>query len=502
MIDSVDSHHQKSDSSQHHRSWRYVSIMRLIRPRHAAAQSHHIPVWLAFIGHLAIGFTAFATCVTIVAFVGPYLQNRNLTALEQFLYPWGELIGPEGRRFWNIMEFLLACGMIELAFILAALCGVAWGARDERLRDSFAHAFRQTWLHTANVALIAILCTLAISSLMSLRDSHARQIEKVLGPYPKRPTTPRSPVTNDEWRTYQKESQEHWDTYQQLWEQSLVSPLFRHSEGIYGGLCLTTALVTLTLLFTLIGIDRRNQHHELVPLCDRCGYNLSVTPITSLCPECGLNVRDSLGYQVRLGTAWEREYKSYPIRAWLQTARLAIFKPKTLGRQFKTRTLTNHHHLFWLPTLISIFLISYMGVFTVTLVMDSRMVNIVNWTFVFFILPMTSCIVTLILFVLTQLNALFDGLWLSYKNKRNLLGAASRAATYCSAYLILSTLVAVCIGIGATMIIESRILESSTDRYFAKSLIGMAWACVCLILLLIQSALTRRAIRAAQYANK
>jgi hypothetical protein len=63
------------------------------------------------------------------------------------------------------------------------------------------------------------------------------------------------------------------------------------------------------------------------PLCEKCGYNLSVSPMDGRCPECGRPVIESLGPGVRVPTPWERSGQWWNPLAIARVARDMVFHP-------------------------------------------------------------------------------------------------------------------------------------------------------------------------------
>jgi hypothetical protein len=69
------------------------------------------------------------------------------------------------------------------------------------------------------------------------------------------------------------------------------------------------------------------------PLCDFCGYNLTMAPLSGRCPECGRQVIESLGENTRPGTPWERRRSLGILRAVGGQLRMLIGSPRRLFYQ-------------------------------------------------------------------------------------------------------------------------------------------------------------------------
>jgi hypothetical protein len=63
------------------------------------------------------------------------------------------------------------------------------------------------------------------------------------------------------------------------------------------------------------------------PLCELCGYNLSVSPMEGRCPECGRPVLESLGPDVRTPTLWERRPQWWNPVVIVRVAWAMVFHP-------------------------------------------------------------------------------------------------------------------------------------------------------------------------------
>ncbi|HVX86618.1 MAG TPA: hypothetical protein VH253_17685 [Phycisphaerae bacterium] len=84
-------------------------------------------------------------------------------------------------------------------------------------------------------------------------------------------------------------------------ETAVLSPILAAFCGL--------SLWHLAALVRAAGVDYRRPQdlpQRRDPLCDFCGYNLTMAPLAGRCPECGRHVSDSLGEGTRAGTPWER----------------------------------------------------------------------------------------------------------------------------------------------------------------------------------------------------
>jgi hypothetical protein len=133
--------------------------------------------------------------------------------------------------------------------------------------------------------------------------------------------------------------------------------LLRHGEG---AILLVAILVTYWFLWSLIraiAAPRPEPPIRRDPMCEFCGYNLIATPIDSRCPECGQPAVDSLGDRLRPGPPWEHRATIGTWRALSQTIKLAVFRPKALGRMFPARRHFTGHGLFLIAGLVAAFVL-------------------------------------------------------------------------------------------------------------------------------------------------
>ncbi len=112
---------------------------------------------------------------------------------------------------------------------------------------------------------------------------------------------------------------------------AILSPLF----------ALLSALIlwNLAALITAVRTDYRrplNFPQPREPLCDNCGYNLTMASPTGRCPECGRPVAESLGPDTRPGTPWERRRSLPRLAAIASQLRQIVRSPRALFFQTPT----------------------------------------------------------------------------------------------------------------------------------------------------------------------
>jgi hypothetical protein len=105
------------------------------------------------------------------------------------------------------------------------------------------------------------------------------------------------------------------------------------------GFAALTMALGIALLTRVAAVDYRwpeDLPKTRDPLCEHCGYNLTMTPMESRCPECGTPAVESLSPTARGPTAWERAPYLSNVAAIGRQLRLLTTHPRTL---FKTMLL-------------------------------------------------------------------------------------------------------------------------------------------------------------------
>ncbi len=84
------------------------------------------------------------------------------------------------------------------------------------------------------------------------------------------------------------------------------------------------------------GTNHPQEDEDITPLCEGCGYNLSVLPTGGRCTECGLDIVKSLTHgEYRPGNAWQIDKSA---RNWSKTALRCLFSPKQFYSQTQTKS--------------------------------------------------------------------------------------------------------------------------------------------------------------------
>ncbi len=474
-------------------------------PATSARRTRHLSLWSVWAVHLAAGFLTFVM-ITVWASI----------ADRQFpLYYLGEIIEEFRSRWWQqaVLATIATFLGIEIAFLLFAFVLAPWGAGEERIRSSYAQSLRICWLHTSHalptVLLVGALCILYAG------EQYVYELQK---PYPRFPTIrPTPPTMPADWSTnsqarrdhqaamaeyvgehdrMMQQNRENWDEWNRR------KPLIvKYGSIVFTWIGVACSCWILWALYRAVGEGSGLPFAFRHPLCEFCGYNLSVTPMDSRCPECGELVENSLGPEVRPGTVWDRARPGERLRAWWQCGVDAIIRPSRFGRQIQARARTHRHGAFLVPHLVFTFVFAGLGTAACYLydTLPHRSIELL------LILPAIFGGMTMLTaLIIAGLSAACVGMVYSFRNERNLLGASMRTACYLSFYLSLWTAFSSLLGFAGWVMADGKVFQ-----LFARQM-GMAhetllfclWLLVNLVLLLGYLILLWRGTAAAQYANR
>ena len=482
-------------------------------PAISARRTLHVRLWAADVVHVLAGFLTFVL-ITVLA---------SLADNKHPLHYLREIIEEFTNNRWQEAFVALAVSVlcIEIAYLVLALLLAPWGAADERLRSSWSHALRIAWLHTSH-ALPTVLLVVALS----IGYNRAERAYYQANPYPSLrmtwtpPSLPTAPSDNSEqaWRDYRaareacnkeynKKQQEALEQQRKAWQEwKRNKPLFIR----YGPVAITwigVVCVVWILWALLQAAVVRRPAPPIVhpPICEFCGYNLTATPIESRCPECGQLAIDSLGPEVRTGTAWDHAKRGGRLSAWLRCGVNAICRPRQFGRQIRIGPQTHRHRWFLATHLPLIFLFGALGAAGCILYEWHRRPGsadepeILGW-----IPPIFGGLSVLTVLAIAGLAAGFVGLMYSLKNERNLLPASMQMACYLGLYITAWTAFSSALSVVLYFLASGDKLRPlskwlNTDPGF---LIFCAWVLPSLTFLACYAALVWRGTGAAQYANR
>lgn len=361
--------------------------------------------------HLASALATIVLVMWLVAWEEADLKWDADSVFFEFLRLVGEAANEAARHPGIVTLVVLGTAAgIELGFLAMALVVAPWGAKDEPVRVTQGHALRFTWLHSA----IAIPAVASVGSLLVLLSHVGEALY--------------------DWRAPALAGATDWQT---AWENHRASqPWYvrHHGELMFVATIASTAWVLWTLL--RIAGARPSPAPLARPLqCETCGYDLRGIPMDGLCPECGLEVRASVGPQNRLGTAWARRRDVGRWRAWGQCVRLAIVGPKGLGREAPIVNPGTHHRRFLFLHMPIVFAVGALGTIA------CAYADHPSWVppaaelvlMVFAAGSLSVCIAT----ALTLAAASFAGFWHRVRSRRNLMSVSMQVACYLIVPLVL-----------------------------------------------------------------
>jgi len=344
-----------------------------LRARRAARRLAGLPLWQAWCVHLLAGLAAFVVFTLLIDEMEGRLPGDTVAGI---LRAFVEDV-PFSRE--AAVMAAVTVGSLELGYLLLAGLVMPWGAADEALRRSFAHALRFTWLHTTHVALVVFL----VCCLILMTDRSA----------------------SPEWAA--------------------------------GWLCCAGALWLMCSLLRAVGTPRAVAPVARPPTCEFCGYNLTATPLEGRCPECGEPAARSLGPDVRPGAPWEHRRELGTGRAYRRTAIQAVFAPGSLGRSIRVADAPADWRCFFPRHLPAVLLLGG-AAFVACFIIDTGMSPFAadEWVVVLLwqMAPVLGTLGVAAVAGAQLLAAAVAGLGLSWLNRRNLLPAAMQAAAYLGGY--------------------------------------------------------------------
>lgn len=439
-----------------HFPWRSGLVDPLLRPLRFVGRCAGRSLRFAWLVHL-LGLLVFVTFSLIVALLNPLwlsYTDGQYVGTWQFSNP---LIGVSLTAA-DLVGLFFGFVFLEIGWVICAAVSMAWGARDESIRESFVRALHHLWLLTPCLAMILVAIQLASDALMSLR---------LLG----------------------------WDlwggsyslTGYQLW-------VIIEVMVVYGG-----AVWAIGLVLRALDVGRPGPACRWPPMCEGCGYNLMGTDRAGGCPECGTAVADSIDPDARRGVGPGFSFRG-------------ILKPSAIGKQ--TPLLTRPPGLGWLLTqyMLTVLLLAILFVVIVVLfvllVVEGNPIDLIHH------LPsllsaglliggwVTGCSL-----VLTLLGASCIGAIQSVHNKRNLMPVAMVAAVHLGGWWVIGETGLWLIAIALTLIaytFSSSIPGTGGGMgpiiFFAMVAGLVCLGFICLIVLCYLAQLWR-CVRFARYAN-
>ncbi|MCZ6682146.1 MAG: hypothetical protein O7B26_03115 [Planctomycetota bacterium] len=484
-------------------------ITALFHPGRTARRACDVRLATAFLIHVSSAVLTFFAVLVLIAWEEQSSYSLPAAILIQAIEFFDE-IAREFMRYPLITSLatLGIIALVEVSFALLAILVAAWGAHDEKLRSSFYHSLKLTWLHSARAPIIVLCCGVILLNFFRI-DAQKRQ-----GYYPSWPISPTAPTGNDPkamkdykdaMALYQKEFAEAVEQQQMSWDNYRRSlPWYvRHSETIAFLFVWAFVVWVFWSLLRMVGARPPPMPVARPPTCEWCGYDLTGTANDGRCPECGRAVRDSLGVHVRAGAPWQCRNKSGLIVSWIACAWQGFNRPSTIGRNLRTRRSTRDHRRFLLGFVPIMATVCFAGVIACSLADNSFAFNQAYDDVVFWgVGPVSAGIGCSFVFLLPLGTAVVAAVWLRIRTGRNLLSASIQVAAYAAGYVVLIALVlfsclCVVITLEGAFREWGRVFRIDDDILVFGALATPV--AMCLFLYLVQVV---RGSAAARYANR
>jgi len=386
--------------------------------------------------------------------------------------------------------------LIEVGFVWLAFWMMPWGAVDEPVRASFSHALRRVWCQSPH-ALVIILLIGGLTAQLDRLNYAWTAVHPVA--YPPNPATSANlPLSAPVWTAY-------YDEVRRIDQAARAEKpwYLRFQDAIavdFGFLC---GVWFLAATLRAVGVPRTGMPMPRQPRCDSCGYDLTLMPMDSRCPECGEPVAASLGPDARPGTPWQRPGNGL-LSAWWPTFRMAVRQPTVLGRMLQLQSPGTAHRRFLLLPMPIIFLVGAASppalYFTIEghspFPGDAHLVLVGSPVFG------TLCVVgTLIVSLGTASRR---GIWHVIRDKRNLLSGAVQVVSYLVPFLVLWQIFGAATGIAAIVLSTAPGFQAMCASTWvpAEMWAFFLWSLPNLILGIVYWRLARTAIAATRYANR
>ncbi len=392
--------------------------------------------------------------------------------------------------------------LIELGYVWLAFWMMPWGAVDEPLRAGFSHTLRRIWCQSPHALLIILLIGGLTAQLDRLDDAwttvHPVNYPPSPGPIivpanvvPVIPNTPAWTAHLDEVRRIEREARAAKPWY------------LRYEEAIavdFGFLC---GVWFLGAMLRAVGVPRTGPPMQRQPRCDSCGYDLTLMPMDSRCPECGEPIAASLGPDARPGTPWQRP-RNGALSAWWQTFHTAVRQPTFFGRMLQLQSPGTAHRRFFLLHMPIIFLIGAASLPTLFYITEGHSPFPDDANLVLIGSPIfgTLCMVgTLIVSLGTASRCCVLH---NFRDKRNLLSGAVQVVSYLVPFLVLWQISGAATGIAAIVLAKAPGFQEMCRRTWMspENLAFLMWFLPNLIWGFIYWRLARMAIAATRYANR
>ncbi len=353
--------------------WAPFAVM--VRPIATVRYTEHARLWQAWLVHAA-GIVLWLASLAVSAVVADYWHRANALPymFEELREIVEEAVGFALTPLGAAMVITWAI-CIEAATVITAWACMAWTARNERVKDTFARSLKRVWLLTGfNVT--AVVAGFIIGE------------------------------AGDE------------------------SPSF----GVF--LAVVFTAITLTLLLRAMAVGRTQRCSRWPASCEGCGYALVGVRMDQACPECGRPVSASLDDDVRPGSAWDRASRGGWLKTTADallrpTALGQTLRVMTLTKR-RNQALAINLALIWLVGPIGMITIMIAG----SIIFDGSIDDDLDM-FMFAIGGSYGLVYMGLCLAGVLLGGSVVGSLVSYRAGRNLLPAAGQAAVYAAPWFII-----------------------------------------------------------------
>jgi len=468
------------------------------RPATAARRTLSFPLRRAFLLHAISAIGIVLAILVVIVWVDSDSDATFRGVWIKLRHTFGSVADDFAD---NPLPMSLAVVAIELGYAALALLFVAWGARDEPILDSIRHALRRVWMQTPQLLLFVILTGATIAALdrTSRQWDDAHPVE-----YPQMPVRPAGIRQNTpQWGQYTKDVQAYYDRLNEIRHERLaMQPWYvRGSDAVTGTLSLLLGLGFVGSLLRAVGVARTTQPIERPPRCEACGYDLTLMPMESRCPECGEPIVASLGPDVRPGPPW-RDRSRGPLARWATTWTRAAFSPTAFGRTLRLGDPGTSHRRFLLLHLPLVFLIGAAFPPILYHTLEGQFPNRGNPE-VFLIVPLTGLMCAFGATAMSLKIAAWAGWYHWWRERRNLLPVAIQATCYLTPLLVTWEFSG-----GATGILVIWLGQQDGFTHWARgsgmdphAMLAVGWLALNFIWLGVYATLVKRIVAAARFAN-
>ena len=481
-----------------------------IHPASTARRTHHVSLLLAGLVHVI----ALIVAVGILLFVVAYLNYpKPLTLIlikKKFIWLVAEILEQIPLQALPVLpRVLVTLAIVEFAFVGLALLLSPWGARDEPVSASCRHAMRRVWLQTTHlVPIVLLIGGVAVGLTWAEAAWEQTDPAPVFNPpqHPRWLLAPDHPDYNRALTEYPTAYEEYRRAYQTAWRAwHGAKPWYiQDTESVIVAACSAAAVWLLWALLRAVGAYREATPIDRPPKCEACGYNLSGTPMDSVCPECGESVALSLGTVARVGPIWGRRAEVGRWKAWRRCCSDAIFQPKEFGRQIQLTSPDIAHRHFLACHLPLIFCLAVVGFGVFVSLGGSANTVTENPAMVLCSGTVVGSLSVTIAVVQVHLAALLGALWYRPEGDRNLLSGSIQVACYLSGYLVFGVVFATALG-SAVITADQYDLFRGPARFLhvdSGDLAFLCWFLSGVFLLVVYFVLVFRGTGSIRYANR